>query len=65
MTQVNSRLSTGLPGLDKTLRGLIPGDNVVWQVDSVEDYGAMTSIRYGPQPERQAGRLGLNRTGLI
>ena len=31
-------LSTGLPGLDRVFQGLRPGDNVVWQVDSVEDY---------------------------
>jgi pyruvate,water dikinase len=31
-------LSTGLPGLDRVLKGLLPGDNVVWQVDTVEDY---------------------------
>jgi pyruvate, water dikinase len=30
--------STGLPGLDKMLLGLRAGDNVVWQVDSIEDY---------------------------
>ena len=40
MTQVNPRLSTGLQGLDRALRGLIPGDNLVWQVDSVDDYAA-------------------------
>jgi len=33
-----ARLTTGLPGLDRVLKGLIPGDNVVWQVDSMEDY---------------------------
>ena len=38
MVQVNVHLSTGLPGLDRALRGLIPGDNIVWQVDSVADY---------------------------
>ena len=38
MAQVSPRLSTGLPGLDRVLRGLIPGDNLVWQVSSVEDY---------------------------
>lgn len=38
MVQVNPHLSTGLPGLDRALRGLIPGDNVVWQVKSVEAY---------------------------
>ncbi|HUT26283.1 MAG TPA: PEP/pyruvate-binding domain-containing protein, partial [Sumerlaeia bacterium] len=31
-------LTTGLTGLDRALRGLLPGDNVVWLVDSVDDY---------------------------
>lgn len=31
-------LSTGLPGLDRVLQGLRPGDNVVWEVDGIEDY---------------------------
>jgi hypothetical protein len=30
--------STGLPGLDRVLTGLLPGDNVVWQVDGIDDY---------------------------
>ncbi len=30
--------STGLPGLDRILKGLIQGDNVVWQVSSIKDY---------------------------
>jgi hypothetical protein len=30
--------STGSPALDRVLGGLIAGDNVVWQVGSVEDY---------------------------
>ncbi len=30
--------STGLPGLDRILKGILPGDNVVWQLDSVEEY---------------------------
>ena len=38
MTQGHTHLSTGLPGLDRMLRGLIPGDNIVWQVGSVDDY---------------------------
>jgi len=33
-----SQISTGLPGLDRVLKGLIAGDNVVWQVDSIDDY---------------------------
>lgn len=32
-------LSTGLQELDQLLRGLISGDNLVWRVDHVEDYG--------------------------
>ena len=31
-------LSTGLPGLDSVLDGLRAGDNVVWQMKSVEDF---------------------------
>ena len=31
-------VSTGLPGLDAVLGGLRLGDNVVWRVDSVDDY---------------------------
>lgn len=34
-------LSTGLPGLDKVLAGVVPGDNIVWQVDAVDDYNAL------------------------
>ncbi|MFP4053093.1 MAG: PEP/pyruvate-binding domain-containing protein [Phycisphaerae bacterium] len=38
MTQIDARLTTGLPGADRMLKGLIRGDNIVWQVDNVEDY---------------------------
>jgi hypothetical protein len=38
MAQVDAQLSTGLVGLDRVLKGLIPGDNIVWQVNAVEDY---------------------------
>lgn len=31
-------LSTGLKGLDRVIKGLIPGDNIVWQVREFEDY---------------------------
>jgi hypothetical protein len=34
----NMQASTGLPALDKILRGVRPGDNIVWQVDSIDDY---------------------------
>lgn len=40
MPQIDARLSTGLTGLDRVLKGLIPGDNIVWQVQSVEEYAA-------------------------
>ncbi len=30
--------STGIAGLDRVFRGLRPGDNVVWQIDSVSDF---------------------------
>lgn len=35
--------TTGLPGLDKVLKGVMPGDNIVWQVDSVSDYRALVA----------------------
>lgn len=38
MGRTRVQLSTGLPELDRVFRGLMPGDNIVWQVDSIEDY---------------------------
>jgi pyruvate,water dikinase len=38
VTPAESHPSTGLSGLDRILEGLIAGDNVVWQVGSIEDY---------------------------
>ncbi|MBN1491949.1 MAG: PEP/pyruvate-binding domain-containing protein [Phycisphaerae bacterium] len=32
------RLTTGSPGLDSVLKSIMPGDNLVWQVDAVADY---------------------------
>ena len=40
MRNVSRGQSTGLPGLDKVLKGIIPGDNFVWQVNAVSDYAA-------------------------
>ncbi len=34
--------STGIAALDRVVGGLRPGDNVVWQVDSIEDYLQLT-----------------------
>ena len=36
--KVNLDFTTGLPGLDRTLLGLRPGDNVVLQVNDLADY---------------------------
>ncbi|MDX5409490.1 MAG: PEP/pyruvate-binding domain-containing protein [Thauera sp.] len=33
--------TTGLPGLDAVLSGVAPGDNIVWQIQSLADYGAL------------------------
>jgi hypothetical protein len=35
--------STGLPGLDAVLNYLRKGDNVVWQVDSIDDFAAFVA----------------------
>jgi len=34
----DGQYSTGLSGLDRLFRGLLPGDNLVWQVESIEDF---------------------------
>ena len=38
MGEAYNRASTGIAGLDAVVDGLRLGDNVVWQVDSLEDY---------------------------
>jgi hypothetical protein len=38
MPKLRLKLSTGLPELDHVFRGLMPGDNIVWQVESIRDY---------------------------
>lgn len=38
MSTMNEGLTSGLPGLDKILKGILTGDNIVWQVDSIEEY---------------------------
>ncbi|MBN1171733.1 MAG: hypothetical protein JXA67_06125 [Micromonosporaceae bacterium] len=37
----HDRASTGLSGFDQVIDGLRLGDNVVWQVDSIQDYQQM------------------------
>lgn len=48
-------LTTGLPGLDQALKGILPGDNIVWQVDAIEDYMAVVApyCRAGLQSGRR------------
>lgn len=48
------RASTGNAGLDQTIDGLRLGDNVVWRVDSVEDY--LTVLRPFVAQARADGR---------
>ena len=38
MGKVYSLMSTGLPELDNVIQNVMPGDNIVWQMDSIEDY---------------------------
>ena len=33
-----AQATTGLPGLDRILHSIRLGDNIVWQVDSTDDY---------------------------
>jgi len=34
----NERLSSGLPGFDRVIKQVLPGDNIVWLVDSLDDF---------------------------
>lgn len=36
--KLHERVSTGMAGFDKTIDMLRMGDNVVWQIDSIDDY---------------------------
>lgn len=38
MSAIDRGLTTGLRGLDEALKGVLTGDNIVWQVDSIEEY---------------------------
>ena len=52
----SSDMTTGLPGLDRVLKGVMPGDNIVWQVDSIDDYQTLV-IPYAEAARRQGQRL--------
>ena len=38
MSRAIPPFTTGLPNLDSILERVMPGDNIVWRIDSVEDY---------------------------
>lgn len=46
--------TTGLPGLDEVLKGVMPGDNIVWQVDDIDDYKSL--VEPYAKAARQRGR---------
>ncbi|MDN5792060.1 MAG: PEP/pyruvate-binding domain-containing protein, partial [Brevibacterium aurantiacum] len=50
------RASTGSPGLDETVDGLRIGDNVVWRVDSIADFGTVVEL-FAAQARTNGRRL--------
>ena len=59
---IDKRVSTGLSGLDQVVDQLRLGDNVVWQVNSIEDY--LKVVRpYIEQSKRDGRRLVYFRFG--
>jgi hypothetical protein len=56
MARTHETLTTGLRGLDRVLKGLLAGDNIVWRVDSVEDYLAVVRPTRRSQKRRLTGR---------
>ncbi len=48
--------TTGLPGLDTVLSGVARGDNIVWQVQSLDDYQALVTP-YAEAARAQRRRL--------
>ncbi len=35
---IQNHFSTGIAGLDRVFRGLLPGDNLVWHIDEIDDF---------------------------
>ncbi|MDR0233382.1 MAG: PEP/pyruvate-binding domain-containing protein [Zoogloeaceae bacterium] len=60
---IDNRVSTGLSGLDQVIDMLRLGDNVVWQVDSLQDY--LQVVRpYVEQARKDGRRLVYFRFGV-
>ncbi|HAS51308.1 MAG TPA: pyruvate, phosphate dikinase [Gammaproteobacteria bacterium] len=55
MAAIDAQVSTGLVGLDRVFRGIMAGDNIVWQVDSIEDYRPLVEpfCRYAVEKGRK------------
>lgn len=55
MAAIDAQVSTGLVGLDRVFRGVMAGDNIVWQVDSIEDYRPLVEpfCRYAREKGRR------------
>ncbi len=51
---IQTHLSTGIAGLDRVFRGLLPGDNLVWHLEEMADF--MPLVPGYCQSARQAGR---------
>lgn len=54
MPHAQRGLTTGLPELDRLLHGLMTGDNIVWQVDRIDDYGRF--VKHYFEAARRSGR---------
>ena len=54
MQSADPSMTTGVRGLDGLLKGVLPGDNIVWQVDAIEDYLAFATPYC--QAARNSGR---------
>ncbi len=55
MAAIDAQVSTGLAGLDRVFRGIMAGDNIVWQVDSIDDYRPLVEpfCRYAKEKGRK------------
>ncbi len=53
MNTTEIKIGTGIKGLDNVLGGLLPGDNVVWEIDGIQDY-----LPFLGPILNEAGRLG-------
>lgn len=48
--------TSGLPGLDQVFKGVMAGDNIVWQIDSIDEYKALV-IPFTEAAAKQRRRL--------